>query len=295
MLFSTTLGVAYPDIGIILESLILPFVAVLVFVSLNTIEIDNASSSLDQLKLGSVAMGVFGVLIAWAILPVVGLSIGVLLLSPEALTAVLIILSAPTTAGSALVWSRLSDSSIALTGSITALTIMLSPLITPFILTFSLSDQVAIQPISILIDLVLVVGGGVVLHIVVPDKVRTSTVLDRVSIFVVVLLIYIAISTSGVSGVDIYTISRVSLHSIAVLSISLIVSSAGVRLIGGGRPQSTGVFFGSSMKNLGIAVAITTTIQISGLVVVIVIFYITQQLFAGVIIGWVEIRQTEQG
>lgn len=267
-----------PIPGDLLSPFVVPFVAFLVFSSLRAVGPDDAASVPYRLTS-------LGVLISYLLVPAVAVGTGALLLPASAFAGVVVITTGPTTAGSALVWARLSDSDVLLTAGITFLTLLLAPVLTPIFVTQLLDASVSLSPIPILTDLSLVVGGGLLASRLVPEGTIAEATMDRLSLLVVGALVYVGVATSAVTATAPTTLGLVVvvtlLACLTVLALTVVVG----RVVGLDRRGVRALFFGAGLKNLGVAIAVGAAVPVDGLVVAVVTYYVVQQLVAGTIVA----------
>lgn len=277
VLTAVVLGVAVPEPGQYAEVLVTPLVIFLVFCSLRGVslaDIEHRSYSLVILcSLG----------ISYIVLPFGGIRIANAFLTGDALLGLAIVLAAPTTAGSAIIWTRLAggDSGLAALASISSLGV--APVLTPLVLSSLLDRPIAVPVETIVVDLLVIVAGGIALLISVPERLINETLIDRGSGLAILCLIY-----SSIASVDVWAIDPTSFVVVAALVVWLLgIGFVVIRAIG----TATGVdrsvylplFFAGGLKNLGIALLIAFVYQSAMVVVVIVTYYVLQQLVGAVV------------
>lgn len=267
-------GIAIPEIGSELGILVTPLVAFLVY------------GSLRGLRPSAIDFRTYGVLIglvlcvSYVLLPIGGIAIAGTMLSEGATTGFAVALAAPTTAGSAIIWTRLSRGDVQLSTAASVVSLLAAPVVTPIVLTQLASHGTAVPATSILIDLLVIVGGGTVLAVLIPDRAISPRTVDRASTLAIVLLIYVS-----VAGVETGAVGAFDLASIVVVSAILLAFGAAVAAglwkgLGLTWERTLALFFTGSLKNLGIGLLIAVAYADPLVVVAVITYYVVQQ-FAG--------------
>lgn len=272
------LGVVEPVPGEPLLPLVTPLVAFLVFSSIRAVDVTDLASTPLRLT-------IFGLLTTFVVLPSLAVLVGSALLSGAALAGVLVIAAGPATAGSALVWSRLSRSDVLLTAVISIGSIVLAPLATPYLVVQLLGAETDLALVPLVRELVFIVGGGALLSWVVPDEWGSERLLDDLSLVGVGLLVYIGVAGTSVSLVDARGVGLVALVALAI-SFVLWALAMGLGDLAALPPgQRRSLFFGATLKNLGVAIVVASLLPIDGIVMPVVTFYVVQQVFAGAVVA----------
>lgn len=250
-----------------------PLVAFLVFAGVDGVDWRTVLAG-DRLLFVVVAVGLVYVLpIAFAPVPM-------LLLDGPMRIGTLVVLTGPPTAGSAIVWSRLGGGDAATTVLVTTAALALAPLVTPAILGVVLGQGAPVDPVPVVRTLLLVVAGGVSLAWLVPAGAVDETTLDTLSLAAVVVLVYVGTATATVEGVSPSSLATVGLVAVGFLAFAALLASGCALVVGPERAVS--LFFATGLRNLGIGVAVATTLPVEGAVVAVVGFYVVQQLAAAV-------------
>ena len=271
------LGVAVPAFGPTLKPLVTPLVIFLVFGSLRGLrprELDVSSYAvLIVLSLG----------ISYVVLPVGGIRLARLAFEDGAVVGFAIALSVPTTAGSAIIWTRFARGDVQLATTASIVSLLVAPVATPIVLSRLVGSRAAVPVGSILTDLAIIVGGGALLAVVVPSDALSSRTVDRGATLAVLLLIYT--SVAGVGTGDVTGRHAVSVVGLSVLLVAfgLCVSALCERGFGLPRVRTIPLFFTSSLKNLGIALLIALAYADPIVVFSIITYYVVQQLSGAVI------------
>ncbi len=277
VLTAVVLGLVVPEPGGYVDVLVTPLVIFLVYGSLRGINLSNAEYG----SYGSVLLCSLGV--SYLIVPFGGMRAADALLTGDALTGMAIVLAAPTTAGSAIIWTRLAggDSELAALVSIGSLGV--APLLTPAVLSALLGRRVAVPIESMVVDLLVIVAGGAALLISVPDRLVSERLVDRGSGLAILVLIYSSIASVDVGAIDHASFGAVSALVVLLLGGGFLL----VRIVGDAaavdRSTYLPLFFTGGLKNLGIALVIAVEYASAMVVVVVVTYYVLQQLVSAVI------------
>lgn len=277
VLAAVVLGIAVPEPGRYAGVLVTPLVIFLIYGSLRGISVADVGS-------GSYGLAILCSLGAsYVVLPFGGIRVADALLGGDALAGMAIVLAAPTTAGSAIIWTRLAggDSELAALTSIGSLA--LAPLVTPAVLSVLLDRGTAVPIEAMVIDLSVIVAGGVVLLVAIPDHLVSETRVDRGSGVAILVLIY-----SSIASVDVGAIAVANVGAVAVVVLLLLAGGfALVRLIahaaGVDRSTYLALFLTGGLKNLGIALMIAFAYGSAMVVVAVVTYYVLQQFVGAVV------------
>jgi predicted Na+-dependent transporter len=267
-------GAFAPAFGSLLEPLVTPLVVFLVFSSLRGLRLGEIDGS-SYLALVALSLG-----ISYAVLPIGGIYLANAVSDGGTVVGFAVALSVPTTAGSAIVWTRLSRGDVQLATTITIASLLVAPVATPIVLTRLIGSQATVPAVSILTDLLIIVGGGVALAVAVPSDAVSSRTVDVGATLAILLLIY-----TSVAGVDVTDVGGRHLLATAGVSALLVGLGLGVsllckRVLGLSRSQTLPLFFTSSLKNLGIGLLIAFSFGDPLVVVSVISYYVVQQ-FSG--------------
>lgn len=277
VLSAVVLGVLVPGPGESADVLVTPLVIFLVYGSLRGIDL----ATIEYRSYGVVIL--CSLVVSYVLLPFGGIRVVEVFLTGDALLGMAIVLAAPTTAGSAIIWTRLAggDSELAALVSISSLGV--APLVTPVVLSSLLDQRIGVPAETMVIDLLVIVLGGMALMVVLPARLIGDAVVDRGSGLAILCLIYSSIASVDVGGID-----PASFVVVGVLVTSLLGGGfLAVRFVGitMGVDRSTylPLFFTGGLKNLGIALLIAFAYRSAMVVIVIVTYYVLQQLISAVI------------
>ena len=262
------LGVFVPEFGPTLRPLVTPLVIFLVFSSLRGLrpgEIDVSSyAALILLSLG----------ISYVVLPIGGIRIADLVLDDGAVVGFAIALSAPTTAGSAIIWTRFARGDVQLATTASIVSLLVAPVVTPIVLTRLVGTQAAVPVGSILTDLAIIVA-------IVPSDALSPRTIDRGATLAILLLIYTSVAGVEVTDVTGWHVLTVVGLSVLLVAFGLVISVLCER--GLGLSRSIPLFLTSTLKNLGIALLIALAYTDPLVVFSIITYYIVQQLSGAVL------------
>ncbi len=274
---SVGLGTLVPDFGPYLEPLVTPLVIFLVFSSLQGLRLPEIETSSYAFVV------VLSLCISYVALPIGGIRLAEFVLEEGAVLGFAIALAAPTTAGSAIIWTRLSRGDVQLATTISIVSLLVAPLATPIVLTQLVGSQGTIPVLSIIADLAIIVGGGALFSRVIPSGTLSPRAMDLGSTLAILLLIY-----TSVAGVEVDTVTGWHLLAVVGTSALLVIFGLLVSILckggfGLSRTETLPLFFTSSLKNLGIALLIALSYADPLVVFSIIAYYVVQQLFGAVL------------
>lgn len=277
VLFAAVFGILLPELGPYTDPFVTPLVILLVFSSLNGLHLGKINFVSYSIIV------VFSLFISYVLLPIGGIHIAAALLSGGSLTGMAIILAAPTTAGSAIIWTRLSDGDDQLSTVASVASLLLAPVFTPLIFGYIASFQVDIPVGSILVDLLVIIGGGVLLAVFVPTGTIDEKYIDRGAGLAILLLIYSSVANIETSSIHVEAFVSIFLVTLLLLGVGIVFSFLIGWIISLEHSTILPLFFTSSFKNLGIALFIAFSYSSPMVVVSIVVYYVTQQLVGAII------------
>lgn len=267
-----------PIPGALLAPLVVPFVTFLVYTSISGLV-------MDDLRTLSPTLVVVAVGAAYLLVPVTAVGIGRLLLAPAELAGVVVLSAGPTTAGSALAWTRLSDADVVLAAGVTFGTLLVSPLATPALVGWFLGTVTTIPVVPLLVELSVVVAGGVALSRLVPEGTLTDRQRNSSSLVVVGALVYTGVTTSPLSTAGLGGVARVALVALCVTLLVFLTAVALDPLLDGRGTRVRALFFSIGLKNLGVAVLVSSAVRYEGATLAVVTYYVVQQLVAGTVVA----------
>ena len=271
------LGVLVPTFGPTLNPLVTPLVIFLVFSSLRGLrpgEIDGSSYA---------ALVLLSLCISYVVLPFGGIRIAEFVLAEGAVVGFAIALSVPTTAGSAIIWTRFARGDVQLATTVSIVSLLVAPVATPIVLTRLLGARAAVPAGSILTDLAIIVGGGALLAVVVPSDALSPRTIDGGATLAILLLIYTSVAGVEVTDVTGWHVLTVVGLSVLLVAFGLAISLLCERGFGLSRDRTIPLFFTSSLKNLGIALLIALAYADPLVVFSIITYYVVQQLSGAVL------------
>lgn len=277
VLLAVEAGLLFPEFGSTLRPLITVIVVFLVYSSFQGMDAESS-------PIGSYwrLVAVF-LLLSYGVLPLVGLFVINTLPSGGTRTGFAIMLAAPTTAGSAIVWTRLSDGEVQFSTVASMTSLFLAPLFTPLVLGYLLSNSVGVPTFSILTDLVVILAGGALLHLAVPEGAVSPRNINISTSVAIALLIYITISGVSVGDMSSWWLARVLLISglLLLTGISFVLLIKYVLKLT--LSKAISLFFTINLKNLGIAVLVSVSYTEPLVVTTIVFYYVFQQVVSAAV------------
>ncbi len=277
VLLAVGAGVLVPKLGTQLRPLITPLVIFLVYSSFR--DTDSNSSTIGSYW----ELLLLFLLLSYGVLPVLGMYIVDLLLSGGTRTGFAIMLAAPTTAGSAIVWTRLSDGEVQFSTAASITSLFLAPVVTPILLGHLLSNSGGVPTLSILTNLAIILGGGALLHVGVPEGWVSKRAMDVSTSAAIMSLIYISISGSEISGISPRWFARVFAISTLLVALGALLVLLLKYALDLSYGEAVSLFFITNLKNLGITVSVSVTYTGPLVVTTIVFYYVFQQVISAMV------------
>lgn len=273
-------GVLIPGLGPYLEPLVTPLVAFLVYSFLREFRLGEVEFRSDA------ALVVLSGCLSYIVLPFGGIRIAGTVLPEGATLGFAIIFAAPTTAVSA-VWTRFSRGDVRVATAITVASILIAPVATPVVLGRLIATWAAVPVVPIFTDLLLIVGGGVLLTVLIPSSAVSTRAIDAGAMAALLVLIYASTARVDLGGVSRRVLIAIVAVSALLLILGLAVAVWCERSLRLDRAQTIPLFFTSSMKNLGIALLISLSYSSPLAIVAIVTYFVVQQLFGALVTDYV--------
>jgi len=272
VLGAVAVGVLVPQLSPYLDPLITPLVVFLVFTSLRGVRF----AAVDYSSYAAVVL--LSLCLSYVALPLAGMRLVEAAFADAPVLGFAIALSVPTTAGSAIIWTRLARGDVQLATITSVASLLLAPVATPLVLTRLAGSQIAVPTASILTDLAVIVGGGVLLAVAVPADALSADAIERSSTLAILLLIYTAVAGAGVGGIDAAALSAVTGVAGLLFAVGAVLTACCRRAFGIGRDRSFSLFFTTNLKNLGIALLISLPFADPLVTVSIIVYYVVQQI-----------------
>lgn len=270
-------GVLVPNGGPYIQPLVPLLVMFLVYSFLRGFrlqEIDVAS----EVRILILSLG-----ISYVLVPLFGWYVARAVLPEAAVRGFVFLFVAPTTAVS-VVWTRFSNGDVQLATSITVGSIVTAPIATPLLLRWLVGSQARVPVARVFTELLVVIGGGILLTILVPRSLFSERTVNTGAMGTLVVILYASTAIVDIGSVDVTNLVAVGGVSTVLLGVGVAVSLLFERTLRFDRTQTLPILFSSSMKNLGIALLLSTLIQPDPLVVATVVtVFITQQLFGALV------------
>ncbi|WP_144799564.1 bile acid:sodium symporter [Halorubrum depositum] len=272
VLGAAAVGVLVPQLSPYLDPLITPLVVFLVFTSLRGVRFASIDYS------SYVAVVALSLCLSYVVLPLAGMRLVAVALGDAPALGFAIALSVPTTAGSAIIWTRLARGDVQLATLTSIASLLLAPVATPLVLTRLVGSRIAVPTASILTDLAVIVGGGVLLAAAVPTDALSTEAIERSSTLAILLLIYTAVAGAGVGGVDAAALLAVVGVSGLLFGVGAALTAGCQRAFGIDRDRAFSLFFTTNLKNLGIALLVSLPFADPLVTVSIIVYYVVQQI-----------------
>jgi predicted Na+-dependent transporter len=221
--------------------------------------------------------------LSYAIIPIVGVSVGALYLSDGMLLGVGAALSAPATAGSAIVWTRLANGNEDLSAFATIFSLGLAPFVTPYLFHRLTSNTGAIPLQGMSTTLLLIMAAAGALLLLRPDGVGNESALHYLTVLAIGLLIYAGVGTTGLVD-PMLVVGSVGPVAIAVLVTGLTYGALVVRVIDGSPGDLVAIVFSGSLKNLGIALLLVLATSSRPALSAVIGYYVSQQILSALVI-----------
>lgn len=265
------IGVLVPQLSPYFDPLITLLVVFLVFTSLRGVRLAAIDYSSYAVVVG------LSLCLSYVVVPVVGMRLVDFVLTDTAALGFAVALSVPTTAGSAIVWTRLARGDVQLAAISSIASLLFAPVATPVILTQLAGSQITVPTVSILIDLAVIVGGGVLLTVVVPTDTLSAETIERGSTLAILLLIYTAVAGVGVFGIDGATLLAITGVAVLLFAVGAGITAGCRSVFDIGRDRAISLFFTANLKNLGIALLVSLPFADPMVTAAIIACYVVQQ------------------
>lgn len=238
-----------------LQSLIVPLLAVVMFVMGLTLKIEDFRRILALPK--PVAIGVS---LQFLLMPLIAALLARLLQLPEQLAVGLILVGSCAGGTASNVICFLAKGDVALSITMTGVSTLAGVVATPLLCSFYLSETVAVDSVSMMLEIVqivfLPVAAGMLANSLFPQKISAVQVfLPTISVLVILLIIavIVALNSDRLLQVGPLTMLAVVLHNICGLASGY----WGSRFLGADIQQSRTIAIEVGMQNSGLGVALT--------------------------------------
>jgi predicted Na+-dependent transporter len=272
VLAATALGVVVPSFGQWLQPLITPIVAFLIYSSLYNIKLRNV----NMRSYASVLLATL--FITYVGLPMISVGLSGFLESDGTLVGLFVVMAAPSTAGSAIIWTRLSGGDVFLSTIASTFSIIFAPIATSILLVLLLHKEVQTLIPAIAAKLGIIIVGALLLRLIIPENTISDHHLEKGSQIAIVLLVYTGVATSSLKSLSLMDAVIVGSIVITLLFCGLLLAASCAAVLNIQPEQTFSLFFTSTFKNLGISLLIAVSFPIEGVIPVIVIYYILQQI-----------------
>jgi len=271
VLGAASIGVLVPQLSQYFDPLVTPIVVFLVFTSLRGVRLAAIDYSSYAVVVG------LSLCLSYVVVPVIGMRLVELALADGAALGFAVVLSVPTTAGSAIVWTRLAGGDVQLATVSSIASLVFAPAATPVVLTRLAGSQITVPTVSILTDLAVIVGGGVLLAVVVPSNALSAETVERGSTVAILLLIYTAVGGVGVFGINGATLLAITGVAVLLFAVGAGITVGCRRAFDIGRMRAISLCFTTNLKNLGIALLVSLPFAEPLVTAAIISCYVVQQ------------------
>ncbi|MFB6159720.1 MAG: bile acid:sodium symporter [Haloferacaceae archaeon] len=271
----TVAGVVAPGFGESIAPFTTLLVAGLVFTSLHGVGVAGRSGRRAGAFVATVLVT------SYLVVPALVALVAPAALPAGATAALLVVVAAPTTAGSALVWTDLSrgDGFLATAGALGSL--LVAPVAVPAVFSTVAAPGATVPVASVARTLALVVGAGGAAAWLVPDGAVSERTTDRIALLAVFLLLYASIAGAEPSTVPAGRLAVVAACALGTMAVGGVVATAG-RWVGPlSGSEAVALLYASTLKNLGVSLAVAAALGVERAAVVVVAFYAAQQLASG--------------
>jgi len=270
ILLAVVAGVWAPSIPV-LDLLTTPIVIFLMYISLRSIEFGEISKIIEYRPL------IAGTVVSYLIIPATAFVVGPVLLRPESQLGLYIIAAVPMTAGSSIVWTKLSNGDVEVAALLAVTSIMVAPCVTPVILLMLTGSVIELSIRKIILNLLIIVGGGLLLRILIPEDSFSERQINHGARLSIAALVYISSSTVEVAVVSVDLLSVVA-AVLGLLCIGFVCTLGLLELFRLDSTVHSAVFFSGSLKNLGVALLLVDILSVPAGTGIVVTYYFCQQL-----------------
>lgn len=274
-------GIAIPQFGSYIQPLVTPLVMFLVYTLFRDIQ-PREVTNISIIKLVFIAG-----IISYVILPLFGSQVLKLILPEKIFIGFVILISSPTTAVSA-VWTRIANGDVQLATAVTIGSVIISPIVTPLIFTYLIRTQSTVPVFGIFIELMIVIIGGILFTIVVPNSIVSEQTINYGSILSLLLIIYSTTTQVKITTIDLIDVLAICSVAVILLIFGFIVITVIRWFLSISQPQSIALFYSVNMKNLGISLLISNfTYSDPYTTITILICFLFQQLIVALISDYI--------
>ena len=277
VILAVAIGVFVPAFGSVLEPLITPIVIFLVYSSLRGLdpaEIDVSSYA---------ALTGLSLCLSYLVFPIGGIHIAQQFLSGSAVVGFGVALSVPTTTATAIIWTRFARGDVQLATTISLVSLLAAPVVTPIVLTQLVGSQASVPAAAIFFNLLTILVGGALLAVLVPTSTISDRTVERGSTLSILLLIYTSTASVELGAVAGSVLAAIGVVSVLLLGFGLGVSVLCGAVFGLDRARTLPVCFTVALKNPAIALLIGFGYADSLVVVAIIVNYIIQQVVSALV------------
>ena len=271
-------GVLYPVGAQYVQAITELIVILLLYSSLRGVEITS-----DRIA-GSLGSIVGVLLLSYLLIPAVGIGWSRLYLADGSLLGVAIILSAPATAGSSIVWTRLGRGNEELSGMTSLASIAVAPLLTPVVLFLLVGQFHSLPVVDLGTKLLVIIAAAITMRYLVPPGSIDDRAVEYGSIASIMLLIYAGVGRTRLEHTTALFVVQIGSLVLVVFVVGLLVVSLFYAASGANREDLLSVFFAGTLKNLGISLFVVLAYGSTIAIQAIIVYYVSQQLFSALLV-----------
>jgi|GEM_PF-1439436 len=278
VLTAVVAGLLFPTGATYIQQLTILIVGFLVYSSLVGVTVDRSYLTESLLSIVTILF------ISYGVVPFLGVTWAKVLLSEGSLLGVVAILSAPATAGSAIVWTRMANGNAKLSGIATLASIALAPVVMPILLSSLTSRSLTVPIQDLMFNLLAVILLGLLFLALVPSGVISERAMQYATMVSIALLIYAGVGTVGVSGMSFEIVGRLGLVALFVAMLGILCAYTAVQTLRIGKSDLSAILFSGTLKNLGIAFLIVLSTTSQEAVFAVIGYYVAQQVISALLI-----------
>ena len=281
VLLAVAAGVLFPGGAAYVRPVTVFIVTLLVYSSIRGVSVtrQRLSRAVEPVATASV--------LTFILVPAVGITWAKLSLSDGSLLGVAVVLSAPATAGSAIVWTRLCDGNEELSGMTAIASIALAPLLMPIVLFGLVGNLHSLDVVGLATKLFLVIVLAVGLRRLVPEDVVGESTVEYGSLVAISLLIYAGVGGAGLADTSLGFLGRIGSLVLVVFLVGLLAASALRAVSARRRPDLLAVLFAGTLKNLGISLFVVLSLGSDAAIHAVIVYYVGQQLLSALVVDGV--------
>jgi predicted Na+-dependent transporter len=277
VLTAVAAGILVPDLEVYFEPLTIPIVSGLIYISIR-----GFGSNGYSFRPG-ITLLVATLVVSYLFIPAVGILLSRVMLTDGQWIGIAIMLAAPSTAGSAVIWTEMSGGNTDLSISLAFASILLAPLLMPILIVFLLGQSVSLPVTLVFQNIVLIVGLAILLTWALPANAIDDRILEWSSTLAIGVLIYTGLATSDFGHLAPMLLLKLVAATGTILGTAFAAVVLGGVVTNTGREDTLAVLYTSALKNLGIALVVAIPFADSDVVLAIIVYYVLQQIASAIL------------